>query len=69
MLLSGILTIISNKNIKYLYPIIVAIIFIPSVFIYYNESALIHSLWYLVSSLIGVIIGFIINKLYQRIKR
>ena len=66
LLLSGILTIISNNKIKYLYPIIVAIIFIPSVFIYYNESALIHSIWYLVVSIIGTIIGIIINLIKRR---
>ena len=66
LLLSGIITIISNNKIKYLYPIIVAIIFIPSVFIYYNESALIHSIWYLVVSIIGTIIGIIINLIKRR---
>lgn len=66
LLLSGILTIISNNKIKYLYPIIVTIIFIPSVFIYYNKSALIHSIWYLVVSIIGTIIGIIINLIKRR---
>jgi len=59
---------LSTKKIKYLYPLIVAILFIPSVFIYYNESALVHSIWYLVSSSVGVIIGFIINKLFNKKK-
>ena len=65
-ILSTILVVISKEKIKYLYPIIVAILFIPSVFIYYNESALIHSVWYLVISLIGTIIGIIVNKLYNK---
>lgn len=65
--LSLILGIISNQKIKYTYPFIISILFIPSVFIYYNESALIHSLWYLVDSLIGLIIGAIINKIIQYI--
>ena len=34
--LSFILEFLSKKRIKYLYPIIISIIFIPSVFIYYN---------------------------------
>lgn len=63
IILGMIIAIISNKKIKYLYPIVIAILFIPSVFIYYNESALIHSLWYIVSSSIGMLIGVIINKL------
>ena len=66
IVLGMILAIISNKKIKYLYPIVIAIIFIPSIFIYYNESALIHSLWYLVSSSFGILIGTIINKLLNR---
>ena len=57
---------ISKNKIKYLYPIVIAIIFIPTVFIYYNESALIHSLWYLVVSEFGMIVGTIISKLLKR---
>ena len=66
LFLSLILTIISKEKIKYLYPLVVAIIFIPSIFIYYNESALIHSLWYLVSSLTGTILGIITNKVFSK---
>lgn len=65
-ILSAIMGSISKEKIKYLYPIIVAIAFIPSIFIYYNESALIHSIWYLVISSIGLIIGTIINKLASK---
>ena len=54
---------LSNEKIKYLYPLVVSILFIPSVFIYYNESALIHSLWYLVVSTIGLLIGLVIYKI------
>ena len=57
---------ISKEKIKYLYPIIVAILFIPSIFIYYNESALIHSVWYLVVSMVGMLIGTIIYKLTHK---
>lgn len=59
--LSVVIGAISNSKIKYLYPIFVAIIFIPSVFIYYNESALIHAIWYLVDSSIGLFIGSTLN--------
>lgn len=61
IILSFILGTISKNKIKYLYPIIIAILFIPSVFIYYNESALIHTIWYLVVSTIGLIIGLGFN--------
>ena len=68
IILGLIISIISSNKIKYLYPIIIAILFIPSVFIYYNESALMHSLWYLVSSSVGVLIGTIIYKLSKKIE-
>lgn len=61
-ILSIILTSISKEKIKFLYPSLVAIIFIPSVFIYYNESALIHSLWYFVTALIGQALGGMTSK-------
>lgn len=43
--LSVILGAISANKIKLLYPIVIAVLFIPSVFMYYNESALIHEVW------------------------
>lgn len=62
-ILSLIIGSISKEKIKYLYSLIVAIIFIPSIFIYYNESALIHSVWYLVVSSVGLVIGITLQKL------
>lgn len=67
ILLSLILGIISKGKIKYLYPFVISILFIPSVFIYYNESALIHSFWYLVVSMVGLLVGIIIELLIIRI--
>lgn len=57
LLLSAILGGISKEKIKFLYPIIIAILFVPSVFIYYNETALVHSTWYFVISTIGILLG------------
>ena len=67
--LSFVLSCISKNRIKYLYPVIISILFIPSVFIYYNESALIHSVWYLVVSCVGSIIGLGINFISSKFKR
>ena len=66
LILSIIIGSISKNKIKYLYPIIVSLMFIPSMFIYYNESALIHSVWYFVVSSIGLLIGTIIYKLTHK---
>lgn len=65
-ILTLVLNIVSKLKIKYFYPLIVAIIFIPSIFIYYNETALIHSLWYFLDSLFGMVIGVCIFKLKNR---
>ena len=65
-LLSLILEIISKQGIKFAYPLAVSILFIPSVFIYYNETALVHALWYLVVSGIGLGIGSLIRLLFCR---
>jgi hypothetical protein len=62
LLLSFIIGGISSNWIKFLYPLATAIVFIPSVFIYYNESALVHSIWYFVISSLGLIAGAIIKK-------
>ena len=65
--LSLILGAVSKEKIKYLYPVIISVLFIPSVFIYYNETALVHALWYLVVSLVGVAIGTVINKAVRKV--
>lgn len=66
-ILSLLIILISKNKIKYLYGIITSIIFIPSVFIYYNESALIHSIWYLFISYVGIFIGLIIKLILKKI--
>lgn len=65
-ILSTVIGIISNNKIKYVYSIFTALAFIPTIWIYYNESALVHSLWYLVVSYIGLIVGTIIYKLSHK---
>lgn len=68
-LLSVIIGSISKEKLKYLYPILIAILFIPSVFIHYNESALVHSIWYLVTSTIGLLIGTFVYTLIKKIRQ
>lgn len=67
--ISAMLGTISDKKSKCLYPTVVSISFIPSVFIYYNETALIHAVWYLAVSAVGVIVGSIIREIYYRIRK
>lgn len=65
-LLGIIMGYISKSKIKFLYPAIIAILFIPSIFIYYNESALIHSVWYLVVSSVGLLMGIILSSIFRK---
>ncbi len=50
------------RKIRYLYPIITPILFIPSVFIFYNESALLQTVWYFIICVIGFSLGLILRK-------
>ncbi len=61
-ILSCSITLLSETRLKYLYPIFVLLVFIPSVFLYYNSSALIHAVWYMFISLFGVLVGAVANK-------
>lgn len=67
--LSLVVGVISNNKIKYLYPIVTAVVFLPTVSIYYNSSALIHSVWYLVVSGVGLLIGLGVNFVVGKIKQ
>ena len=69
LLLSTILNSISNSKIIFLYPILTSIIFIPSIPIWYNESALVHSLWYFVVSLIGLVVGNLFKLIIKKISK
>ncbi len=65
--LSFVVGIVSKTKAKYLYPIIVAVVFVPSVFIYYNSSALIHSVWYFIVSGVGLLVGILVQLLLKKI--
>lgn len=65
--LSLLLGILSKQNLKYFYPLLIAVLFVPSVFVYYNDSALIHAVWYLVISSAGILLGTLINAVIRKI--
>ena len=69
LLLSALTGLMSKSKVKFLYPVATAITFLPSVFIYYNESALIHSVWYLVISSVGLFVGTVVNISISRSKK
>lgn len=62
LVISGYAAGVSQRGIKYLFPVFAAAMFLPTVPVYYNSSALIHALWYFVSSGIGLGTGMLFNK-------
>lgn len=63
LILSIFIACISKNRIKYLYPAATAVAFLPSVFLYYNETAFIHAIWYFVVSTAGMLVGLILYKI------
>lgn len=57
---------VSKEKVKYAYPLLISVLFIPSVFIYYNETALVHSLWYLVISAAGLLLGALVQYFFRK---
>ena len=53
----------SVNKVKYLFPAFAAAMFLPTVPVYYNSTALIHSLWYLIASCIGMGMGALKKKI------
>ena len=66
LVLSVILGSLSDNWVKMLYPAVIAVLFLPTVPIYYNESALIHAVWYFVISSVGLLPATLIRFLICR---
>lgn len=61
--LSLVLGWLSKRWSRFLWPFVTAAVFIPSVWIWYNSSAIIHAAWYLAVSAAGVLTGSCLRKL------
>ena len=64
LILSVLTGVLSGEKLKFLFPPVISLLFIPSVFLYYNESALIHALWYFVVSSAGLLAGSLARRLF-----
>ena len=58
-----------RSPLKYAWPAAVALLFLPSVPIWYNSSALVHALWYLVVSAVGLALGCLVRLLARFFSR
>ncbi len=59
----------SKAWIRFLWPFVVAAVFTPSVWIWYNSTALIHAVWYMVVSATGVLLGACLRKVAAWIRK
>ena len=66
LILSFILGCFSKGILRYIYPVVVSALFLPTVPIYYNETAYIHAIWYFILSVIGIMTGFLIRKILRQ---
>jgi hypothetical protein len=69
LVLSLVLGICSRSGLKWAYPAACAVVFLPTVPIYYNSSALVHALWYLVVAAVGLAIGSGLGALGRKTKK
>ncbi len=67
--LSVVLGLVSCSGLKWAYPGAAAVLFLPTVPIYYNSSALVHALWYLVISAVGLALGSSIGALVRQLRK
>lgn len=68
-LLALVLGAVSRQHIKWAWPAACALLFLPTVPIHYNSSALVHALWYLVISAVALVIGSGIGALARKLTK
>lgn len=65
LILSVLMGLLSGHKIKFAFPPVTSLIFLPSVFIHYNTTALPQCIWYFVISLVGLCAGSLIRYLIR----
>ena len=60
---------VSRSPFKWGYPALCAVLFLPSIPLYYNFSALIHAVWYLVIAAVGLLLGSGAGALVQKLRK
>ena len=67
--LSLVLGLVSPGMLKWGYPAACALLFLPTVPIYYNSSALVHGTWYLAVSVVGLLAGSGLAALWRTLRK
>ena len=69
--LSLLLGSLSGNRLRLCYPLAAAVLFLPSVPVYYNNTAFIHAVWYPVIAAVGMGVGmgcrFLVTKLSSKL--
>ena len=65
-LLSLLLGALSRTPFKYAYPLLGCALFLPTVPILYNATALSHALWYLADGYMGLGLGCVFRAVYEK---
>lgn len=60
--LSMMIAVVSKSKLKYLFAVLAIALFIGSIPIYYNNSAFETVIWYFAVSVVGLLLGFLIDK-------
>lgn len=55
-----------KNGFRFYFPLFAVLLFVPSIFIYYNSSAAIYVVGYGVAALIGVLIGAFFHKILRK---
>ena len=69
LVLALVLGTVSRSALKWAHPAFCAAVFLPTVPIYYNASALVHAMWYLVVAAVGLSIGSGIGALGRKLTK
>lgn len=60
---------ISNKKIKFLFPVFATVMLVPTMFMYYHERVYGNIFWMFVFALLGMLVGEIIRLIVLGIKK
>ena len=67
--LSLVLGVLSRSTLKWGYPAACALLFLPTVPLYYNFSATIHATWYFAVAAAGLLVGSGLRRLWLKLRK
>ncbi len=65
-ILAFIVGLFTKSDLKFIFPVVATVSFIPAIMIYYNYTAYIYLVYYAVSTVVGVALGTGLRKLFTK---